>query len=100
MSDPLVQYDNPLITRYASKAMAERWGRQRKHRTWRQLWLVLAEAERELGLTDDTGKKPRISEAQINELRAHLDDIDFDRAAHHEKRMRHDVMAHIHALGE
>jgi adenylosuccinate lyase len=100
MSDPNLLYDNPLITRYATKSMAERWGPQRKHRTWRQLWLALAEAEHELGLKDDSGKKPRISKAQLKELRAHLDDIDFERAALHEKRLRHDVMAHIHTLGE
>jgi len=93
-------YDNPLITRYATKAMAQRWGAQRKHGTWRRLWLALAEAEHELGLLADDGKTPRIRPEQLTELRAHLDDIDFTRAAHHEKRLRHDVMAHIHTLGE
>jgi adenylosuccinate lyase len=100
MSDTHLNYDNPLIARYAGKAMSKRWGPQRKFRTWRQLWLALAEAEHELGLLSADGKTPRISESQLNELRAHLDDIDFNRAAHHEKELRHDVMAHVHTLGE
>jgi adenylosuccinate lyase len=100
MSDKHLNYDNPLIARYAGKAMSERWGPQRKFRTWRQLWLALAEAEHELGLMSSNGTSPRITETQLNELRAHLDDIDFDRAAHHEKELRHDVMAHVHTLGE
>ena len=93
-------YDNPLIGRYASAEMAERWGPLRKFRTWRRLWLALAEAEAELGLLADDGVSPRITPAQLAELRAHLDDIDLKRAASHEKRLRHDVMAHIHALGD
>lgn len=68
------------------------WSPQRKFSTWRRLWLALAESERELGLP--------ISAAQVKQLREHLDDIDFDRAAEHEKRLRHDVMAHVHTLGE
>src|SRR3954470_19801020 len=93
-------YDNPLIGRYASKEMSERWGPRRKFRTWRRLWLALAEAEHELGLLSADGKTPRITAEHLAELRAHLDDIDFDRAAHHEKLLRHDVMAHVHTLGE
>jgi len=85
-------YDNPLIGRYASRAMCQLWSPQTKHSTWRRLWLALAETQQELGLT--------ISDEQLNEMRAHLDDIDFDRAAHHEKLLRHDVMAHIHAWGD
>ena len=91
-------YDNPLIGRYASQAMSERWGPLRKFRTWRRLWLALAEAQAELGLPTDDGKTPRIKPDQLAELRAHLDDIDFARAAEHERRLRHDVMAHIHTL--
>ncbi len=90
-------YDNPLIGRYASKEMAERWGPLRKFRTWRRLWLALAEAEAELGLLGEDGE-PRITPAKLVELRAHLDDIDLKRAAEHEKRLRHDVMAHVTAL--
>jgi adenylosuccinate lyase len=72
-------YDNPLIGRYASAEMAERWGPLRKFRTWRRLWLALAEAEAELGLQGDDGK-PRIRPEQLKELAAHLDDVDLERA--------------------
>ena len=93
-------YDNPLATRYASREMAELWGRQRKFSTWRRLWVALAEAEHELGLTADDGETPRITQAQLQELRAHVDDIDFAHAEAHERRLRHDVMAHIHTYAE
>jgi adenylosuccinate lyase len=99
MTDTLV-YDNPLVTRYASPQMAALWGPQRKFSTWRRLWVALAEAEQELGLLADDGVTPRISKPQLEELRAHLDDIDFAHAAEHERRLRHDVMAHIHTYGE
>ena len=93
-------YDNPLVTRYASKEMAELWGPQRKFSTWRRLWVALAEAEHELGMLADDGKTPRIQPKQIEELRRHIDDLDFAKAAAHERRLRHDVMAHIHTYGE
>jgi adenylosuccinate lyase len=93
-------YDNPLVTRYASREMAELWGPQRKFSTWRRLWLALAEAEQELGLRADDGVTPRISPAQLEQMRAHLDDIDFARAEMHERRRRHDVMAHIDTFAE
>jgi adenylosuccinate lyase len=93
-------YDNPLIGRYASPEMAERWGPLRKFRTWRRLWLALAEAQAELGLLADDGNRPRIRPEQLAELKQHLDDIDLKRAADYEKRLRHDVMAHIHTLGD
>ena len=99
MSDTLL-YDNPLITRYASAQMAKLWGAQRKFSTWRRLWLALAEAEYELGLTAEDGKTPRIKPEQLAELRNHLDDINFERAEQHERRLRHDVMAHIHTWAE
>src|SRR5947209_20537373 len=92
-------YDNPLVTRYASREMAELWGPRRKFSTWRRLWLALAEAEHELGLTTDDGSAPRITPAQLEELRAHLHDIDSARAEAHEHRRRHDVMAHILTYG-
>jgi adenylosuccinate lyase len=92
-------YDNPLVTRYASREMAELWGPRRKFGTWRRLWLALAEAQHELGLRGADGA-PRITPAQLDELRRHLDDIDFERGADHERRLRHDVMAHIHTYGE
>ena len=85
-------YDNPLMTRYASKEMSHLWGPQRKFGTWRRLWLVLAEAEAELGLP--------ITPEQIAELKDHIDDIDFAVAAEYEKKLRHDVMAHVHAYGD
>src|SRR3954464_619345 len=94
------RYDNPLITRYASREMAELWGPQRKFSTWRRLWVALAEAQHELGLLADDGVTPRISRAQVEQLRAHTDDIDFARAAEHERRRRHDVMAHIDTYDE
>lgn len=92
-------YDNPLVTRYATRAMAELWGAQRKFSTWRRLWLALAEAQFELEMPGSDGR-PRITQAQLKELSAHLDDIDFTGAAQHERRLRHDVMAHIHTFGE
>ncbi len=85
-------YTNPLISRYASHEMSELWSPQRRHSTWRRLWVALAESERELGLD--------ISAERIEELKAHIDDIDFDAAAKHERELRHDVMAHVHAYGD
>lgn len=93
-------YENPLVSRYASREMAELWGPRRKFSTWRRLWVALAEAEHELGLRADDGVAPRITPAQIAQLRAHVEDIDFARAEEHERRRRHDVMAHIDAFGE
>ncbi len=93
-------YDNPLVTRYASREMAELWGPQRKFSTWRRLWVALAEAQHELGMPADDGVTPRISPAQLAELRAQVDRIDFARADAYERRLRHDVMAHIHAYGD
>jgi adenylosuccinate lyase len=100
MSDPHLLYDNPLIGRYASKEMAERWGPRRKFGTWRRLWLWLAEAQHALGLLADDRESPRITQPQLDEMRAHLDDIDFARADELERKFRHDVMAHVHAFGE
>ncbi len=85
-------YENPLINRYASRQMAELWSEQRKHSTWRRLWVALAESERELGID--------ISESQISDLKSAVDDIDFDLAAKYERELRHDVMAHVHAYGD
>jgi adenylosuccinate lyase len=85
-------YENPLISRYASREMATLWGDQRKFSTWRQLWVALAEAEAELGLP--------ISKEQIAELRGAVNDIDFDAAANYERKLRHDVMAHVHTYGD
>ncbi len=87
-----LQYSNPLISRYASEEMSHIWSSQKKHSTWRKLWIALAECEKQLGLD--------ITDAQINELKAHVDNIDFDEAARYEKKLRHDVMAHVHAYGD
>ncbi|MFG0335003.1 MAG: adenylosuccinate lyase [Maioricimonas sp. JB049] len=81
-------YQNPLNTRYASREMSRLWSAQTKHSTWRRLWVALAESQQELGL--------EISSEQIAELKAHVDDIDFDKAAEYERQLRHDVMAHVH----
>ncbi|HBS28748.1 MAG TPA: adenylosuccinate lyase [Phycisphaerales bacterium] len=86
------RYESPLSSRNASSAMQAIWSPQRKFTTWRRLWLALAEAEKELGLP--------IRDEQVAELRRHLDDIDYLKAAEYEKKLRHDVMAHIHALGD
>lgn len=94
------RYENPLVTRYASREMAELWGAQRKFSTWRRLWVALAEAEQELGLLADDGVTSRISPAQLAELRTHVNDINFARADALERQLRHDVMAHIRTYGE
>jgi adenylosuccinate lyase len=98
MFDPAA-VDNPLVTRYASREMAEIWSPARRYSTWRRLWLALAETQVELGLTDETGQ-PRIRIEQIEAMRRHLDDIDFARVGEYEQRFRHDVMAHIHAFAD
>lgn len=92
--------DNPLVERYASPEMVELWSPQRRYGLWRRLWLALAEAQYELGLTAENGVTPRISPEQLAAMRAHLDDIDWERVASYERRFRHDVMAHIHAFGD
>ncbi len=85
-------YENPLITRYASPEMCQLWSAQRKHATWRRLWVALAEAEAELGLA--------ITGEQIAQLKTSVNDIDFTVAARYERQLRHDVMAHVHTYGD
>ncbi len=97
--DSLDVYDNPLVSRYASPEMARLWGPRTKFTTWRKLWVALAEAEHELGMLADDGSS-RISVAQLDELRAHVDDIDFEAAERYEREKRHDVVAHIYAYGD
>ncbi|MFY9253531.1 MAG: adenylosuccinate lyase [Fuerstiella sp.] len=80
-------YENPLITRYASREMACIWSAQKKHSTWRRLWIALAESQQELGLP--------ITDQQLAEMKATVDDIDFEMAAKFELERRHDVMAHV-----
>ena len=86
------RYQSPLGTRYASPAMQTLWGDAHRAALWRRLWLALMEEQRELGL--------KIPEAAIADLRAHLDDADLAAVAQYERRFRHDVMAHVHALGD
>ena len=86
------QYSSPLAERYASKAMLELWSHQTRYGLWRRLWLALAEAERELGVD--------IPADAIRQMRANVDNIDFDAVAAYEKKFRHDVMAHVHAFGD
>lgn len=85
-------YESPLVTRNASAEMIAVFSPQRKHSTWRRIWLALAEAEKSLGLP--------ISDEQLAEMRAHLDDIDFAEAAKQESRVRHDLMAHLHTFAK
>ncbi len=84
-------YASPLVERVATAAMIALWSPKKKFSTWRRCWLALAEAEQELGLP--------ITDEQLDEMRAHLDDIDFETARKFEEELRHDVMAHIHAYG-
>jgi adenylosuccinate lyase len=86
-------YESPLAARNASPEMLKLFSPQYKFGLWRRLWLELARCERELGIT-------RITDAALREMEGHLDDIDFTRAAEWEKRLRHDVMAHVHTFEE
>lgn len=84
-------YENPLITRYASKDMSYIFSDESRFSTWRKLWIALAEGEKELGLN--------ITDEQIDEMKANIYNIDYDLAAKKEKEFRHDVMAHVHTFG-
>ncbi|MGA1979428.1 MAG: adenylosuccinate lyase [Sedimentisphaerales bacterium] len=90
MANNKTLYVSPLVERNASREMAELFGAQKKFSTWRRIWLELAKAQRKLGL--------KITQAQISEMARHLDDINFRKAAEYEKKVRHDVMAHIHTF--
>ncbi len=85
-------YQNPLITRYASKTMSENFSDKKRFALWRKLWIALAESEMELGLN--------ISQSQIDEMKMYADDINFEVAEKYEREVRHDVMAHVHAFGD
>lgn len=85
-------YKNPLEERYSSEEMLFNFSPNNKFRTWRQLWIALAEIEKDLGLD--------ITDEQINQLKEHSENIDFDKAAEYEKKFRHDVMAHVHTYGD
>ena len=84
-------YVTPLSGRYASKEMNEVWSADEKYSTWRKLWVALAETEKELGIN--------ITDEQIEEMKAHINDIDYDVVAKREKECRHDVMAHVYEFG-
>ena len=86
------RYQSPLSERYASKEMQYIFSPDMKFRTWRKLWIALAETEKELGLP--------ITQEQIDELKAHQDDINYDVAKAREKEVRHDVMSHVYAYGQ
>ena len=86
------RYQSPLSERYASKEMQYIFSPDMKFRTWRKLWIALAETEKELGLP--------ITDEQIEELKAHADDINYDVAREREKLVRHDVMSHVYAYGQ
>ncbi len=85
-------YESPLNTRYASKEMKYIFSPDKKFKTWRKLWVALAEAEMELGLN--------VTKEQVEELKSHIEDINYDIAKAREKEVRHDVMAHVYAYGE
>ena len=92
------KYQSPLSERYASKEMQYIFSPNMKFRTWRKLWIALAETEKELGLSQNG--KPVITEEQIEELKAHAEDINYDVAKEREKLVRHDVMSHVYAYGQ
>ena len=85
------RYESPLSSRYASKYMLNLFSAETRIRTWRKLWVSLAKAEHALGLP--------VSQEQVEELEAHINEIDFEAAAAREKEVRHDVMAHVYAYG-
>jgi len=90
--ESMKEYLNPLLERYASKEMSYIFSPQCKFSTWRKLWITLAECEKELGLS--------ISDEQINEMKANVENIDFELARKYEAKVRHDVMAHVHTFGD
>ena len=92
------RYVSPLSERYASREMQYIFSPDMKFRTWRRLWIALAETEKELGLSRDG--KPVITDEQIEELKAHAEDINYEVARAREKEVRHDVMSHVYAYGQ
>ena len=92
------RYQSPLSERYASKEMQYIFSPDMKFRTWRKLWIALAETEKELGLSQNG--VPVITDEQIDELKAHAEDINYEVAKEREKKVRHDVMSHVYAYGQ
>ena len=85
-------YESPLSARYAGKEMKYLFSPDMKFRTWRRLWIALAEAEMELGLP--------VTQEQVDELKSHAEDINYEVAQAREKEVRHDVMSHVYAYGQ
>ena len=92
------RYNSPLSERYASKEMQYIFSPDMKFRTWRKLWIALAETEMELGLSENG--KPVITQEQSDELKANAEDINYEVAKEREKLVRHDVMSHVYAYGQ
>ena len=92
------RYISPLSERYASRQMQYIFSQDMKFSTWRKLWIALAETEMELGLSQDG--RPVITQEQIDEMKAHVTDINYDVAKAREKEVRHDVMSHVYAYGQ
>ena len=92
------RYTSPLSERYASKEMQYIFSQDMKFTTWRKLWVALAETEMELGLSENG--KPVITQEMIDEMKAHVEDINYDVAVEREKLVRHDVMSHVYAYGQ
>ena len=90
------RYTSPLSERYASKEMQYIFSQDMKFSTWRKLWIALAETEMELGLSENG--KPVITQDMIDEMKEHVNDINYDVAVAREKLVRHDVMSHVYAL--
>ncbi|MDY2901372.1 MAG: lyase family protein [Candidatus Borkfalkiaceae bacterium] len=86
------KYVSPLCERYADEKMQRIFSADNRYSTWRKLWIALAESEKELGLS--------ISDEQISEMKEHIYDIDYEKENEYEKKLRHDVMAHIYAFGD
>ena len=92
------RYVSPLSERYASREMQYIFSQDMKFRTWRRLWIALAETEKELGLSRDG--RPVITDEQIAELKDHAEDINYEVAKAREREVRHDVMSHVYAYGQ
>lgn len=92
------RYESPLSERYASREMQYIFSPDMKFKTWRRLWIALAETEKELGLSQNG--RPVITDEQIEELKAHAEDINYDVAKAREREVRHDVMSHVYAYGQ
>ena len=103
--DPrFTSYQTPLNSRYASNEMKRNFSEQNRYETWRKLWVYLAKAEKECGVkidnANDDNTTGEITDEQIAEMERNISNIDFKLAAEQERKVRHDVMAHVHTFGE